>query len=65
MDNELKKIGFFIDKALPFVIDQDLPNPADSSGMSTYTVNTDENKRLRISGPILMSWYSLIVKRQD
>jgi SAM-dependent methyltransferase len=65
LDNELKKIGFFIDKALPFVIDQDLPKPNDSSGMSTYTVMTDENKRLQISGPILMSWYSLIIKRQD
>ena len=64
-DNELKKIGYRIEKAIPFVINADLPKPNITSGMSTYTVMTKENIRLQISGPILMSWYTLLIKKLD
>jgi SAM-dependent methyltransferase len=65
LDFELKKIGYRIDKALPFIIKTDLPKSNNTSGMYTYTVMTDENKRLQISGPILMSWYTLLIKQLD
>jgi SAM-dependent methyltransferase len=65
LDYELKKIGYKIDKALPFEINTDLPKPNNTSGMTTYTVMTEEKKRIQISGPILMSWYTLLIKRVD
>ena len=65
LDYELKKIGYEIDKALPFEINIDLPKPDNTSGMTTYTVMTEEKKRMQISGPILMSWYTLLIKQVE
>ena len=65
LDSELEKIGYKIDKALPFEINIDLPKPENTTGMTTYTVMTEEKKRLQISGPILMSWYTLLIKKVE
>jgi SAM-dependent methyltransferase len=62
-NDRLREIGYFIDQALPFEIGVDLPKPADTQGMSTYTVKTDDDRRLQISGPILMSWHTLVIRR--
>ena len=44
-------------------IDIDIKKPKDKNLMGTYTVKTVENKRLQISGPLLMNWYFIkIVK---
>ena len=62
LNERLKGVGYFVDKALPFEIEVDLPKPK-HSGMTTYTVLTDEKRRIQISGPILMSWYTLIIRK--
>lgn len=46
LNSELRKIGYYIDKAIPFVIDIDLPKPQNTSGMTTYTIMTEEKARL-------------------
>jgi SAM-dependent methyltransferase len=65
LNYELSRIGYKIGKALPFEINIDLPKPDNTSGMTTYTVMTEEKKRMQISGPILMSWYTLLIKRVE
>jgi SAM-dependent methyltransferase len=63
LNDRLRDIGYFIDQAIPFEIGVDLPKSEHAQGMSTYTVKTAEEKRLQISGPILMSWYTLLIRR--
>jgi len=63
-NEELNKIGYYIAEVLPFNIDIELPKPVDKS-MSTYTEKLTNGNKLQISGPILMSWYTLIIKKQQ
>lgn len=46
----------------PFEIDVDLPKPA-SKGMGTYTVRSENGRRLQISGPLLLSWYFVLGRK--
>jgi SAM-dependent methyltransferase len=54
--------GFKEFHSMPFWIDTDVEKTA-SGGMGTYTVRLKDDRRLQISGPLLMSWYFLIAKR--
>lgn len=45
-----------------FVNDLDLPKN-NNKKMSTYTVMTNENKRLQFSGPLFLPWKFLFLKR--
>jgi len=40
-----------------------IEKPMDRS-MGTYTLKLENGELLQISGPILMSWYTLLIKRQ-
>ena len=54
-----EKFGYTIVESKPFEIDIDLIAPVNINKMSTYTVKTENDKRLQISGPLLMNWYFL------
>lgn len=58
----LKTQGWSSFRFTPFVIDLDL-DPPESRGMGTYTVKTEHGGRLQLSGPLLMSWYFVLAKR--
>lgn len=58
----LLNIGYKIEEALKFNIQTDLPKPTNKS-MSTYTEKLVDGSNIQISGPILMSWYTLIIKK--
>lgn len=49
---------FFIE---PFEIKIDIPKPS-KQGMGTYTIRLKNNKRIQISGPLLMPWYTVLLK---
>ena len=57
----VKKFGYSVEKYEPFEIDIDIPKPSQLNRMSTYTILTKENKRLQISGPLLMNWFYLMI----
>lgn len=67
----LQKIQAFANKygyqrfiAKPFELDIDIPKPMDKNIMGTYTLCTkDSERRIQISGPLLMSWYFLILSK--
>lgn len=44
-----------------FKIDRDLPKP-NKPRFGTYTIKTEEGKRLQISGYMLMPWYNILIK---
>ncbi len=52
-----KKFNF-----LPFEIDIDLPKP-DNLDIGTYTVRTQEDKRLQISAALMMPWYFIVASK--
>lgn len=61
-----RDFGYRMDCAKPFNIDIDLPMPADRNVMGTYTVKVEPNQlRLQISGPLLMSWYFVMLQKQE
>ncbi len=62
-DKALNEKGFYVDRYIPFDMPYDLPKPT-NKGMSTYTLNLQDNSRLQVSGPLLMSWYTIIIKRK-
>jgi len=62
LNKNLIKYGYRIYKYIPFVMPFDIKKP-DIGAMSTYTVKLFDESRLQISGPILMSWYTLIIKK--
>ncbi len=47
----------------PFVIDIDLKKPS-NGGMGTYTERLADEKRIQVSGPVLMSWYFILAKKK-
>jgi SAM-dependent methyltransferase len=62
--------GYVLERFEPFRIDVDLPRPADSDRMATYTRRVvdetgGEPERLQLSGPLLMSWYMVLLRRKD
>jgi hypothetical protein len=59
--------GYQVGQILLFVIQKDLDKPIDPNLMSTYTKSclTDNPKiieRIQISGPLLISWYMLLIE---
>ncbi len=55
-------------KAIPFRISIDLEKPRDADVMGTYTrkvtdSETGEVERWQISGPLLMSWYMVLIEK--
>ena len=63
LDKYCREYGYKIGNYKPFEIDFDIEKPKDKNLMGTYTVKTIENRRLQISGPLLMNWYFIkIVK---
>ena len=55
--------GYSLFKYSPFEIDIDIPKP-NHSGMETYTVKTDDGRRLQISGGLLMPWYFIYAAKE-
>lgn len=53
--------GYYIDKCVPFEIDIDLKKNSD--GMGTYTEKLESGKRIQISGPLMMPWYTILLKK--
>jgi SAM-dependent methyltransferase len=47
---------------IPFDIDIDIPK-SNGEGMGTYTERLENGRRLQISGPLLMPWYFILVRR--
>ena len=60
--------GFTLIKAVPFEIGIDIEKPKNLDIMGTYTRtlvgnNKKTNERIQISGPLLMSWYMLLIEK--
>jgi ubiquinone/menaquinone biosynthesis C-methylase UbiE len=59
--------GYSLVKATPFDIDIDIEKPTDLDIMGTYTRKLVSDKtsqeRIQISGPLLMNWYMLLIKK--
>jgi hypothetical protein len=60
----LYSLGYTNFQYTPFEIDQDLPRPR-HKGMGTYTEKTIDNRRLQVSGPLLMPWYFIAARKGE
>jgi ubiquinone/menaquinone biosynthesis C-methylase UbiE len=58
-----QKYNYNLFEFKPFELSLDLTSPSNKS-MGTYTEKLENGKRIQISGPILMNWYTLILKKQ-
>jgi len=63
IENFFSERGYKLFKYSPFEIDIDLPKPKHSH-MQTYTQELINNKRLQISGPLLMNWYFIYAAKE-
>ena len=63
VDKYCRKNGYKIHHYTPFEIDIDIDKPDDIDQMNTYTIKTFDNARLQISGPLLMNWYFILIKK--
>lgn len=62
------KYGYKISRKSKFLIDVDIEKPANLDNMGTYTVPLkagmdSKSERLQISGPLLMTWYFLLIEK--
>lgn len=57
----LKKLGYSIKKQEPFISPIDLPKQKDK-GMGTYTELKANGVRMQVSGPLLMPWFTILIK---
>jgi 2-polyprenyl-3-methyl-5-hydroxy-6-metoxy-1,4-benzoquinol methylase len=59
--------GYSLINATPFKIDIDIKKPDNLDIMTTYTrklvVDKTSQERIQISGPLLMNWYMLLIKK--
>lgn len=60
--------GYMLAKVEPFEIDLDIERPADLNVMGTFTqriesLDRGHARRLQFSGPSLMSWYMILIRR--
>lgn len=55
----MKELGYCNFEYMPFEIDIDIPR-TDSKDIGTYTVKTEEGKRIQISGGLMMPWYFVV-----
>jgi SAM-dependent methyltransferase len=62
-EKALRENGFSISEYLPFHIGIDIPRKEGETGMATYTTKMEDGRRLQISGPLLMNWHTLLIKR--
>lgn len=61
-----KNFGYEVYSLTPFEIDIDIPKPTDIDILGTYTkqvVNEDQEERIQISGPLLLNWYCLKLRK--
>lgn len=63
-----EEYGYYLEKYSPFNIDIDIQKPNDLNVMGTYTEkiateNLGQVRRLSISGPLLMNWYMVLIKK--
>ena len=62
-----KTLNYEISKYLPFEISIDLIKPNNNDILGTYTekiiVNEIDFKRIQISGPLLMNWYTILINK--
>jgi SAM-dependent methyltransferase len=58
----LARLGYDRARHIPFVMDIDLPPPADG-GMGTFTVPLSNGQRLQMSGPLHLPWRFVVVER--
>ena len=63
LEQKVNKKGYRIINKEPFIFPYDLSKPQNSS-MGTYTEKLLSEQRIQISGPILMSWYTLLIKKK-
>jgi SAM-dependent methyltransferase len=59
-----KELGYNRFYSCRFNIDTDLPKPS-HGGMGTYTEKLESGQRLQISGPVLMSWYFILARKDS
>lgn len=52
----MKELGYINFVYMPFEIDIDIPR-GESRDIGTYTVKTEDGKRIQISGGMMMPWY--------
>jgi ubiquinone/menaquinone biosynthesis C-methylase UbiE len=62
--------GYNITKKQRFEIDIDIAPPQDKNVMSTYTMKVDgiepeKRERVQISGPLLLSWYMVLIEKEN
>ena len=62
MEEFFRKHGFRKFKYKEFEIDID-PKKSDNKNMGTYTLMTSQNKRIQISGALMMPWYFVYAER--
>lgn len=59
--------GYKLTKYEPFIIDIDIPKPSNGDIMGTYTRTIqgdgEDGQRIQISGPLLLSWYMVMIER--
>jgi ubiquinone/menaquinone biosynthesis C-methylase UbiE len=59
--------GYGIKKSIPFEIGIDLKKPKNKNILGTYTekilLNNGKFKRIQISGPLLLNWYTILIKK--
>lgn len=63
MKEFLMQRGFHTFEYKAFEIDIDLEKPSNMD-MGTYTITTLDQKRLQISGALMMPWYFVFAKKQ-
>ena len=59
---KINKKGYDIFIKEPFILPFDLIQPL-NKGMGTFTQKTTSGERSQLSGPILMSWYTIVIKK--
>lgn len=64
IDRLCRDHGYQISKFIRFDISVDIPKPINPDRMATYTISTTE-RRIQLSGPLLMNWYLLIIEKQN
>ena len=55
----MKKLGYSYFEYMPFEIDIDIPR-GESMDIGTYTIKTEDGKRLQISAGLMMPWYFVV-----
>lgn len=62
IEKYFKLLGYTKFEYIPYDIDIDLPK-AESLDIGTYTVKTADNRRLQVSGALMMPWYFIIASK--